>query len=690
MWLATKWLAEYCRLARHDGRRREGDEMFVILPFFLAFGFCAGYVWSTRRGLRPYFDGNWSRIFAACLTVAAVGIFLVDLLNAFLLASGPRGEMMAVAGFVVGAASGQWFSRAESERDKLILVAVSGVFLAAAALEYDIGIFDSLTKFGAGSVSIEFSDHGARSATGKSAATTPTGGSSSSSPFPGANRLKGTISDLQTLGQAILRDEQYSRFFAGLDPALEGGEALQATMNSYTFKFTKYACNQIKRFADRLAVIQDYHKGETSSLTINPELISTLRLSYTRALQLEDPNIWARSGDRSANRLAAMMKESSDNVAEEFNALPDDSKAGLKDFTETPQVCDRVPAGAPAFDKLDDRQKAEAYGYLGYFAVTVALAEYAGGNREDAIQLVDREIRRQIQEQESSSAATPALNCDTAEARASCLDQLRLDQFRRLLVLSRLESTEDNLISRSEDQPADPIRISLLIRMVDDMGRVFAHLDKKEQTDESLFLGQFYEDPSASCEQSMAKGAEEKQLLARFAFARINAENNAVWAAAENPEIVEAEPLLISTLDRYAQHISTFDVKCMSAMGFALDPDANVRSRLLDTAAAYWEAKGNRFGAETGNNEHLREIESDPSVTIRALCDAKKAYAFARKTSIKPQKPTTYDDRVLNLDERLLKYHASAYTVGLLSGWARTNQALKKYPVGDVEKACHE
>ncbi len=102
--------------------------MFVILPFYLAVGFCVGFLWTFRYSLRVYFNDTPRMIVVACIA-GGIGIFIVSSFGPFLGTSGPKGTMLAAAGVGVGVVAGRWFRSAISERDKLVLIAASGLFL---------------------------------------------------------------------------------------------------------------------------------------------------------------------------------------------------------------------------------------------------------------------------------------------------------------------------------------------------------------------------------------------------------------------------------------------------------------------------------------------------------------------------------------------------------------------------------
>ncbi len=311
-------------------------------------------------------------------------------------------------------------------------------------MEYDLKIFERLSKVGAGDVSVEFSGANNRTPSGSSAGSDLNSNGAGGAVdldiyrFPGASRLDFTIEYLQHFGAYILRDEQFARLFADESPILEKGDALSASMEPLTFQYAQYACNQIGRFADKLYKLQRYHRSEISVFTVSPELVSALRLSYVRAIHQKNPNIDIGVDDNGKpairNYLGAIFQKLIGSLDEEIAGLGKDGRD--RNPSEDRALCDAVPMGAPPFRELSANESEHSYGYLGYFAATVALAEFAAGNRENAIQLLDKEIKRQIQEQDNPPARGEAkigvCGHGSPELQASCGKFNRLNAMRRL------------------------------------------------------------------------------------------------------------------------------------------------------------------------------------------------------------------------------------------------------------------
>ncbi len=118
------------------------------------------------------------------------------------------------AALIVGGAAGWWFARAEDGRDKAVFVAAIALFMAVIAIEYDTKLFERMTKFNAGSVSVELGNpQQAPAAEPKLQFVTDPNGAQGA--FPRTNRIDFAVGQLASAGQSVLRDEQYAQALGG-------------------------------------------------------------------------------------------------------------------------------------------------------------------------------------------------------------------------------------------------------------------------------------------------------------------------------------------------------------------------------------------------------------------------------------------------------------------------------------------
>jgi hypothetical protein len=268
--------------------------MLVILPAFIAAGFCLGILFGLFKSHalvllrshaatllkrqvvdllgRPvpvqYSDNKYVRpiviflftFFIALSMTLIYEVIVVRLVSLnSLSAKDDKGQMLEFAGFILGIVAGVWYPRSTNGRDQLAFIAAGGLLLFIIAMEFDHGTLGHLTKLDAGSVDFEFSAaRGSRSHQEKPDYT-PWVSSPESNftfAFPGGARISYVIYVLQDLGEAILRDEQYARVFAEA-PNLTKDTV--GKMEEPTLRFAKYACGDLKDLADKLRLLENYH-----------------------------------------------------------------------------------------------------------------------------------------------------------------------------------------------------------------------------------------------------------------------------------------------------------------------------------------------------------------------------------------------------------------------------------------------
>ena len=665
--------------------------MLVILPAYLALGFCAGFIWKQRFGLFRFKLDEFTFALAAWLLTGLFGVLAIKFLSVTpQIANGDTAELIPFAGFVLGFVSALWYLASDSGRDKLMFIAAAGLLVVVSALEYDYRLLGSLTKVDAGSVSLEFSDHSNSSSPLPIPNFTTSGSGSQADPYPGANRLIFVIGSLSQLGAIVFRDESYARVLSGLAPDPDP-DKMVASMR----QFAAYACTQIAPLADKLMQLQLFHHGKSSTLSLNPDLVPSLRRAYLRARNGKDPHVYRTelfAVDR--NALRSLFQEMNDETDAELDAIrPRTSVAD--DARENPapgsDPCARVGKPTAYFQTASDLDAAENQSYLAYLAQAAALAEYAGGNRENAFSLLSQEIEMQRRQLNSSLVLSPLQttrqSCRSSEDQDECGAASRLRYFRRLVALVRLELTLDNMYAYAENPAINPARLGLLKDLVSDFRESLRFVDPNEELRHSFGLSG--KSKERGCPETLMEARDAAKLIAQWIFGEVSAENNAIYRAVENKAIVDALPDWQPVLDGYARDVENLDTGCMSQLGFEL-PEAQ-RYSLLDSVAAYWEAKGVRFGASAGDGAHLREIESDEQITVAALCKAKRTYAEAliaydKYLTTLPDAPNSRPTSATRGE--LKRYQKMEFKLRLQAGWDRVTGILARLPAGEVNHAC--
>jgi hypothetical protein len=693
---------------------------FVSLPVWLAVGGALGFL-TSRYG----FSRRWRPALARWLMKidgagAALGLF-AGLAIIFVAVRGlPTSDALAFAALLLGLASGRWFAASPDNRDKMIFLGFAGVLVVVAALEYDRRILDNITKFGAGTVNVEFAPQKLAGVFGSPQNDIPSG-----SPFPGANRLDMIVDMYSALPGYIDRDETYAKVFADVTPGRKNSPFDNERLEPKIASFRDYATNFIAPIGEQFRALQSYERSEESTFSRTPGIALSLRHSFELALSSQDAiEAPSPSYGPSQESLGADMKSLRITLVGELSAVCGSPQIRMQtdacllkkdqEFCadshpkELVTYCKRAHAAPSApdrtvFNKVPPEAVDREFRYFAYFAIVVATAEFAADNRENAIQLLDREISREMASPEFENGhVTPSKGClksgEEQDVNAcAAKNAKRLDWFRRLFVIARLEYVEDRLIEASENTAETPLRVATLRRMFEHFELAFQSMSDGAITDPGLFEGALAEQPAASCRAPLSADPASSSQIARIAFSRIAVENDALWLAATEPEIVTAEPFRIAKLDRSADEVARFDVDCLPALNYPIDIGA-VRWKQLDTSAAYWTAEGQRFGLEA--EEAQARLGLKPASTLAALCKAQVANrlalrAFSERNAGRagidetPAAPSSEDpDAASPLDDRMKAYNLARAKSRLLDRATQIESALTAYPPGDRDRAC--
>jgi len=707
--------------------------MLVILPAYIAAGFCVGFIagllinhvpalWKSHIAslLKTQITVHLSEnkyvrpavIFLlavlVCLLTALIYLIVVRLVSLnSLSAKDDKGQMLGFAGFIFGMIGGVWYPRSDNGRDQLAFIAAGGLLLFIIAMEYDYGTLGHLTKLDAGTVDIEFSTPGSSWSRQQKPDYTPRVSASEGDfafAFPGGARITYVIYVLQDLGEAILRDEKYARIFARV-PNLAKDAKFSDGMEEPTLRFAKYACGAVKALADNLRILQNYHHSETSLYAMNPLFIAIVRKAYLQALHGKkpyghDPGVNIREAAApDKTDLQLLTEEIVERAKAEVHAAALDDQANNSHNNEGGSVSDQMrcgdlPKDAPAdFEDFDPPDKAEGFSYIAYFALTAALAEFASGNRENAIRLLEREIERQKEQRDrlysSSILASDPGACSQNSTPAStdkCPAAERLKYFRRLAVLLRLEVVQANMMLWSDNNAIMPVWLDLLITMTKDYQSAFVYLGGEDKTDQTLLPPKFDPSNTKSCNLVLPGDSDGSDLLKRFLFTMLTMENTAVWLAAESPEAIDVRPDWRKTFDEYADSLSSFEVGCLTGPG-TFKPDWRARARQLDSVARYWKMIAEREDSNLKGVSRASGSESDPSKAINALCKSLKAYNDEERAVLQETTRRPSEDQMFRA---LSDYNQRKSALELDEGRKQVVRLLDRYPKTDVKQGCSE
>ena len=201
----------------------------------------------------------------------------------------------------------------------------------------------------------------------------------------------------------MVRDEKFARMFAAANIPSEADLSKQmeaATQAFYDYRqmeaptraFYDYANGSIAKYGEALQTIQGYYRGETSGFSVRPELIAALRNFFMLQLGEISDSAIGNQHDRNAaiqGRTRFTFNQPSldivDDVAKlfpRFETKIRENKYVVEYLTKHEKHDERL-AHEPfptAVDSDLSWNTDNTYGYFGYFALTVALAEYAAGN----------------------------------------------------------------------------------------------------------------------------------------------------------------------------------------------------------------------------------------------------------------------------------------------------------------------
>jgi hypothetical protein len=196
------------------------------------------------------------------------------------------------------------------------------------------------------------------------------------------------------------------------------------------------------------------------------------------------------------------------------------------------------------------------------------------------------------------------------------------------------------------------------------------------------------------------KGEAKKKVQSILAYVDIIMRNNAVDVVGHKRQEIGWEERdkteLMSWLDDSAELISTYDVPCAVKAGAPVKGDpGELRSNLLESAGAYWEARGRNFGFALGPDAESPLSTADDQAIDR-LCKAKLAYRDALCSFKKIRDPRLCKGPLPSappgpeLDDQIRQAQDTSYVTGVNQSLTRVNDALGGFPAGELAKATQK
>ena len=184
-------------------------------------------------------------------------------------------------------------------------------------------------------------------------------------------------------------------------------------------------------------------------------------------------------------------------------------------------------------------------------------------------------------------------------------------------------------------------------------------------------------------------GGETSKAFGKFTFAEVNVKNDIVDTVSRDRTVVNTHPEFIDTLDGYAEDLARFDVECPGRLGATVGDKSDIRARFLDSVGGYWEAKGENFGVSENDTTRLRQLDLSTKIRIKALCNAKIAYARAQQFAATGMPHDTYTDQIYDkLNEELLNDVLPAVPIRILSWVGPCRRRACELFIEDIEDAC--
>jgi hypothetical protein len=695
----------------------EHPSLFLSLPFFFGAGFAlASLARGIHRALQPV-DRVGVRWFAAVVTFVVVsllvaGIFgLADKWSAtlplpqywtLLRTPGltPLHEFGLPDGaFIVGAVSGWWFWTTTESRDRAIFAAGAAGFLVAEALQYDFDLLRRITKFGAGSVSVELSETNQNNKPLSSSQSSHTGGELQSG-SPNTQRTDLALETLFRLPSNAVRDELFAKALAAPPAPVGNPGAAYVDVDNQLVNdtlpdariFIGYGCDRIEHLGLKLAVLQSVHRSELSALAVDPQIVAWLRRAYydakprsNDASVCEETKPPAREPAPSRSPSAANADGPITNIGEAFaharrwtddeltsvadeatNIIRNDKVLGL-DFQNQP-ILDALAKSSSLTEALRQTKPFTAYcrawtdpasagrlnasppprdsAYGAYLSISVAAAEASIGNVESAVQLLDRQIALQrslVQRIDDSCKAGFPKNLNLLRAR---------------LALVRLENVQIDFAGQqffSLGSDADSaLGFSLLSRLTSAIQDVETILRSRgDGSFEPILLyakldaaGAIGKSAAASCPPPATVELSETQVSTRYvaaslAYLDLKLRNYVVSIVAQHPSLARAFPDRLDEFAKDADLLENFDFDCLTSAGYPLG--LRIPAYVQHSIGQFRELQAADFGATPKDPELPGEDRATPRATL--LCKAYVAYSKAKhlfRLALRPDNaPTT-------------------------------------------------
>jgi hypothetical protein len=676
--------------------------VFVYLPFYFAAGVILFFVW---RWLAPAFkaanaSGSTSGAVPAILTV----VFVIGLLgfaigratlppSVFDLPVDCGRLWFAIPVAVVGVWAAAFFASASTrpksatepadagdggarggddeewlrlDRSRALMVAAAALFLAFAALQYDYKLLGEVTKFSAGSiVSLELAQSPQKAA---QAAGRPNFSGHDVAALPRTDAITYVTAQLDGLSASIEQDDRIASLIVG-----ENDKAPQDEPTEALGRFFE-KCGKV--ISTKLVEVQDSYKSEfpsingvngvqsfqTKSISISVQVPISLilRRVYDYAKLKEADNFknsetYKRNSTQAVGDFFVALSAYEQSVDTTLRSLGDDPKVRSSGIIGDGDHC-RDGSREELQNALDIYTSDNKSNMIGYFVALTALSEFADGNRESAIRLLDGQIGDELTKLHDLT--------QIAHKNAMYLEA------RKRAMITRLIRWQGNLVELVQTPERSAVLDQIQFNRV--LNGMQYHPFGLIAQDPVKFVADVLGSNGGDCPKTIKLSGGRKIVLDakwdRVSFytslyTEVTFMNNALDYISKNGGVVQSltfgldadlikdlrQPIsesdLIHAMDLVADRllklsqsdlgIGSEPLSCLAAADLGLPVNQTTLPAFLETVGDYFDSKGRNFGSSAGpQTSQYEDAASGPISRIEdriiASCYAVKMYGLGR------------------------------------------------------------
>jgi hypothetical protein len=381
---------------------------------------------------------------------------------------------------------------------------------------------------------------------------------------------------------------------------------------------------QITWLSESLLVLQNFYRGETALLAIDPNLVLQIRQLYMASFRLSNPNDALKLQGVGARPLETkpMTKEERDTILNAFEAQSYAREQSLlklrehinAEYTLLGLTRSKAPSfesctesvsldrSEPGVDDSDD----PASSHTGYSALLAALIAAGFGHVEAAIEILDRVLHLEMAKEsqlETDLALDARMNGDSSgcgfvpkKTPTGQASRTRCRVIYKKVLVSRLLAIKSGLMGVAQFE----VRTNSIDTLREFDRRASYLLGQVDPTGErrSAIL---YGVGRCPTEQERSSGND----LSRLAYVHIVIRNNLLFDLSQLPDMSTA---LVSTeeMRTFSEDLRRFNPVCLSRL-FSEPDYEDTRASILDTLAHHEISNARRLMSEERSDKLVRE-----------------------------------------------------------------------------------